>query len=482
MSLLHRFFRDTAIYGLATVLPRVINFLLVKVHTDALDTSEYASNTDFYIWIAFFSVVLSFGMETTFFRFYNKEGNKDALISTIFIFILVLVISFNVIIFMFNDFFVDIFDFKDQPNALLLFIGILSFDTLCVLPFAYLRATNRPLKYTGIKLINVAVIVAINLIFLVYLPGLVKEGSELPSLFSSVFDQNNIVQYIFIANLIGSAISFLILLPYLFRFKLRFDKKLLTQMTRYSYPIVIAGISYIINENLDKFLIKRIIGDSEMGMYSACYKLAIFMNLYIMAFRLGAEPFFFSQANKKNAQETYANIMNYFVIVGSLVLLGVVAYLNLFKQFINKDYWEALAIVPIVLLANLFLGIYHNLSIWYKLIDKTYYGMLFSIGGAVLTIALNLLLLAHFGFIVSAWITLVVYLLMAGASYYYGQKHYPINYNLFKIAKYVLVSVILSAISFTYFSDTYLVPSIFVIVFISMIAVNERRSLQNLFR
>lgn len=479
MSLLQRFFKDTAIYGIATVLPRVINFLLVKVHTDSLETDEYASNTDFYIWIAFFAIILSFGMETTFFRFYNKEKNKDSLISTIFIFILALTATFNVLIFSFNDFFIYVFDFKEHPSALKLFIGILSLDTLCVLPFAYLRTTNKPIKYTSIKLINVFVIVIINIIFLKYLPALTQEGKAIPSLFSNIFNQNNLVQYIFIANLAGSAISFILLIPYLFKFKIDFDRSLLKKMIIYSYPIVIAGIAYIINENLDKFLIKRIIGDSEMGMYSACYKLAIFMNLYIMAFRLGAEPFFFSQADKENARETYAKIMNYFVIIGTFVLLGIVAYLNLFKLFINENYWDALVIVPIVLLANLFLGIYHNLSIWYKLIDKTYYGMYFSIGGAIITISLNVLLLSKFGFIISAWITLSVYVLMTFTSYWYGNKNYRIPYNFKKIGKYITISIILSFISFIYFSDNYSISTLLVLIFLIFIIINERKNFKD---
>jgi O-antigen/teichoic acid export membrane protein len=475
-----QFVKDTFIYGLATVLPRVINFLLVKVHTDSLKTSDYAANTDFYIWAAFLAVLLTFGMETSFFRFYNAENNKNKLMTTAFITMLSTVILLALFLIIFNNTFLNIFEFTNNPFRIKLLFGVLAFDTLSMIPFAYLRITNKSKKYAIIKLINVLIIVSINLVFIKYIPEYIEAGKKMPKIVTNNFHKIDLVDYIFIANLIGSGVSFLLLTPYLFKFKFNFDIQLLKKMLKYSWPIIIAGIAYIINENLDKFLIKRLIGDSEMGIYSACYKLSIFMNLYIMAFRLGAEPLFFNLSEKKNAKVIYSKIMTYFVIIGALVFLCIVVYIDLFKNFINSNYWDALMVVPIVLLANLFLGIYHNLSIWYKLTDKTYYGMYFSIIGAIITIILNLLLIPSFGFIASAWITLVAYSMMSLMSYFYGKKYYKIPYDIGKINLYLLSSILLSSISFLYFRNNLWVSSIMIISFIGYIIINERKEILTL--
>ena len=479
MSTLKRFFKDTIIYGIAAVLPRVINFLLVRVHTDALPTNNYAENTNFYIWIALFTVLLTFGMETAFFRFYKAEEKKDSIISTSFISVFIASIIFLISAFIFSNEFINLFDFANNPVQFKLFIGILAIDAISVIPFAYLRASNRPVKYAAIKLINVGVIVIINLIFLKYIPEFISEGKSIPTFLNSIYSSTSIVNFIFIANIIGSAISFVLLIPYLLKFKWSFNGFLFKKMLRYSWPIAIAGIAYVINENLDKYLIGQLIDKSTMGIYSACYKLAIFMNLYIMAFRLGAEPFFFNHADSKNAKETYARIMNYFIIVGSFVFLGIVAFIDIIKELFikNADYWDAIAIVPIVLLANLFLGVYHNLAVWYKLTDKTRFGMYFSIFGAIITIILNVILIPIIGFIASAWATLAAYGSMMVISYFVGKKHYSVPYNLTKSGSYLIASTIFSYISFVFFRENYLVAISLVLLFGGMIFVNEKKEI-----
>ena len=477
MSTLKRFFQDTVIYGIAAVLPRVINFLLVRVHTDALAADKYAVNSDFYIWAALFAVFLTFGMETAFFRFYNSEKKKDGLVSTSFVSMLFASVVLILTMAIFFDFFQHFLDFEDNPLRLKLFVGILALDTISMVPFAYLRVTNRPIKYAAIKLINVGVIVVVNLLFLRYIPYFLKEEIELPLFVENIFKSTATVNFIFIANLLGSAISFLLLLPYLLKFKFQFDVQLLKKILAYSWPIMVAGLAYVINENLDKFLIKRMIGDTEMGIYSACYKLAIFMNLYIMAFRLGAEPFFFNQSSKKNAKHTYALIMNYFIIIGALVFIGIVGYIDILKYFINPNYWGALAIVPVILLANLFLGIYYNLAIWYKLTDKTRYGMYFSIIGAILTIGLNIWLIPIIGIMASAYATLIAYGSMTIVSYFYGKKHYPINYNLQKMAIYLIASAVISFISFNYFRGNLWVSTLLIACFAAIIYFKEKEEL-----
>ncbi|MDH3381372.1 MAG: oligosaccharide flippase family protein [Flavobacteriaceae bacterium] len=482
MSTIKHFLKDTLIYGLATVLPRVINFLLVKIHTDALPASSYADNTNFYIWAGLLAVLLTYGMETSFFRFYNTERKKDSIISTSFISITITTFLFVILAYSFSDFFTNIFDFEENPLRLKLLIAILAIDTLSIVPFAYLRATNKSISYATIKLVNVFVIVIINLLFLKYIPIYLEQGVNLPEIIQSNYDLTPKVNYIFIANLVGSAISFLLLVPYLLKFKISFDLVLLKKMLNYGWPILIAGIAYVINENLDKYLIGKMMDKEAMGIYSAVYKLAIFMNLYIMAFKLGAEPFFFNQSTKENAKEIYAQILKYFTIIGSFALLGIIVFIDILKHFINENYWSALAIVPIVLLANLFLGIYHNLSVWYKLTDKTRFAMYFSLLAAVVTIVINLIFIPIIGYMASAWATLLAYGSMVIASYFYGKKYYPVTYEIKKILNYIVISVVLSSISFLYFRDQLLISIGMMLLFGGYIFWNEQAQLKLMFK
>ena len=481
MSALKRFFKDTIIYGIAAVLPRVINFLLVKVHTDALPKSNYAENTNFYIWAALFSVLLTFGMETSFFRFYKSESKKERLISTAFTALLISTMTFFAAALLFSEELIHLFDFQNNPLQFKLFVSILSIDTLCVIPFAYLRASNRAIKYTSIKLLNVGVIVLINLLFLKYIPQAIEQGRSVPVFLIDAYNSTYIVNFIFIANTVGSLLSFGLLTPYLVRFKWQFNFDLLKKMLSYGWPIAVAGVAYVINENLDKILIGKLIDKDIMGVYSACYKLAIFMNLYIMAFRLGAEPFFFNHSDQSNAKETYARILNYFIIVGSLVFVGIVVFIDLLKRpFINENYWEAITIVPVILLANLFLGIYHNLAVWYKLTDKTRFGMYFSIIGALITIALNLIFIPKIGFMAAAWATLAAYGSMMLLSFFIGRNHYKVPYNMKKSLRYLIASVAISYVSFVYFRENYAVSALMVVAFGSLIFWNERHDIKAL--
>jgi len=483
LSTLKRFFKDTIIYGIAAVLPRVINFLLVRVHTDALPAQEYAENTNFYIWIALLIVLLTFGLETAFFRFYKSEKQKGVLISTAFISVTTAALCFLIVSILFFDTFLNFFDFQNNPLQLKLLIGILAIDTIAVIPFAFLRASNRPIRYAIIKLVNVGVIVLINLLFLKYIPDQINSESGISDFLATIYNSTSLVNFIFYANIIGSIISLGLLLPYLLKFKWSFSTELFKKMISYSWPIAVAGVAYVINENLDKILIGKLIDKSTMGVYAACYKLAIFMNLYIMAFRLGAEPFFFNYADKKDAKITYARILNYFIIIGSLVFVGIVVFIDLFKQvFINKEYWEAIVIVPVILLANLFLGVYHNLAIWYKLTDKTRYAMLFSIIGAILTIVLNLTLLPKIGIMGSAWATLAAYGSMMVLSYFIGKKHYPVPYNLVKSGSYLLGSIFISFVSFQYFRENYMISIAFVGVFGLLIFLLERKQILSILK
>lgn len=481
MNSLRKLFKDSIIYGIAAVLPRVINFLLVRVHTDALPASHYAENTDFYIWAALFAVLLTFGMETTFFRFYKDKEQKDSLVSTTFISISLWVGLFLLLFSLFFSQISTFFGFGANALRLQLFMAIMALDTLAMVPFAYLRASNRPIRYLFIKLVNVSIIVLIQLFSLRWIPQWLEGGVALPNWLAINYHKISKLNYIFVANLVGSIVSFTLLLPYLLKFKWQFDKELFMKMLRYSYPIVIAGLAYVVNENLDKYLIGIYIDKETEGLYAAAYKLAIFMNLYIMAFRLGAEPLFFSISDNKNAPETYALIMKYFTIVGAVVLVGIVLFLDVFKHFINPTYWMALGIVPVVLLANLFLGIYHNLSIWYKLIDKTRYGMYFSIVGAVVTIIFNVVMLPKIGYMASAWATLLAYGIMTFISYWIGRKQYPIPYELKTILTYLSIGSIIAFASYYRLKPNWLLSIVILLFFILLIYLKERKALRKMF-
>ncbi|WP_426431827.1 lipopolysaccharide biosynthesis protein [Winogradskyella sp. HB-48] len=474
MSVLKTFFKDTIIYGLATVLPRLMNFILVPLHTDTLDTASYSDNTYFYVYAAFFNVLLTYGMETAFFRFFSKQKEQSKVYSTTLISLLISTLFVFAVVMIFNQQLAEFVNLRlDYFNYL---IGVLVLDTLVVAPFAYLRATGKPLKFTFIKLSNIVIYVLLNFFFLWAIPKFNIEFSG--------YDKTDLVKYIFIANLAASAVTIVLLLPYFLKTKWVFDKTIFKQMLNYSLPIMIAGLAYVINENFDKWLIPDVLGKDINGAYAGCYKLAVFMTIFIQAFRLGAEPFFFNHAKEKNAKNTYALIMKYFVICGTLMLLFIVGFIDVFKSLIVRDeaYWVALDIVPIVLLANLFLGIYFNLAIWYKLTDKTRFGMYFSIVGAVITIVLNVILLPKYGFIAAAWTTLVAYSIMTITSYVLGQKHYKVPYQVSRILLYIVFAMALSYISFEHLRGNYYLSILLILIFLLGILFLERRELKQLIK
>ncbi len=472
MSILKSFFKDTAIYGLAIVLPRLINFLLVRLHTDVLPNESYSENTEFYVVAAFFNVVLTYGMETSFFRFFSKNKDKGKVLSTAMISIITTTLIFGVLLFVFKTPIVEALHINPEFYSFL--VGITLIDTLVVIPFAYLRVTGKSIKFASIKLINVLVFVLLNILLLSSSFG----SDKLQSLVSV----SHKVEYIFIANFVASAIVLVLVFPYFFKTKFTFDSSIFKSLLRYGWPIMIAGLAFVINENLDKWLLPQLKGEFINGAYSACYKLAVFMTLFIQAFRMGAEPFFFSHSDKENARETYAIILKYFTIVGALGLMIVVVYIDILRPiFIKKEtYLVALDIVPIVLLANLCLGIYHNLSIWYKLTDRTRFGMYISIVGAIITIGFNLIFIPKIGFMACAYATLLAYALMMLISYAIGKRYYPVPYDLRRISFYLLTSTVLSFITYYYFDRNIWLGTVFLLLFLLLIIVLERKELKTI--
>ena len=481
MSTLKRFFQDTIIYGIAAVLPRAINILLVKLHTTTLASNKFAENTIYFVYAAYFNAILTYGMETAFFRFFTKEKNKGKVISTTFISLLTTTLLFLFLMLLYSENLSVHFGFA-EPLYFQILILVTTFDTLVVIPFAYLRVTNQPIKFAAYKVLNIVIYATINLYFLLYVPYALKNGNYVPALINEHFDEQSLVIYIFIANLVASVITFIILLPILFKFQILFDKKLLLRMLSYGLPLMIAGIAFITNENLDKLLMTKYLGKDTMGIYAACYKLGVFMTLYIMAFRLGAEPFFFNQAKEKNAKEIYAKILNWFTIIGAVILLIIITYIDWFANLLlgKKEYFQGLKIVPIILLANLFLGIYVNLAVWYKLTDKTRYGMYISLIGALITIVFNLVYLPKIGYMASAWATLITYSVMVVISYYFGRKYYSVPYKIKNLFIYLFLSTGFAYLSFTFFRGNFYFSTLITIAFLGFIAWNEKKEIQQI--
>ena len=479
MSVYKSLFKQTAIYGLATVLPRMFSFILVPLYTDpkVLNVKEYGEVSIIFSWLVFFNVILSYGMETSFFRFFSKEDNKNV-VSTSTISLFWSSIAFLIIALLGRNYLAKASNI--DVEYIVYAIWILVLDALVIIPFSKLRAEKRPIFYALIKIGNVALNLFLNLFFLLWLPKIV---ANVPTSFiSAIYFENFQIGYIFVANIIASLATFLVLFPSYFKMNWHFDRVLWKKMMQYSLPVMVAGIAFAINETFDRILLDYILPESvaktEIGAYSACYKLALFMTLFATAFRLGIEPFFFSHSSHQNASKTYADITKYFVVFGSIILLVVVVFADVLKLFIIRDasYWEAMKVVPLIILANFFLGIYNNLSVWYKLTDKTKMGMYISIIGAIVTLVINFLLIPMWSYMGSAIATISAYGTMMLISYYLGNKYYPIPYDMKKIMSYLILSIGLSGLSFyiKILRETYIFGILAILFFGYFIYKNEK--------
>jgi O-antigen/teichoic acid export membrane protein len=474
-------YKQTFIYGLATVVPRMLSFLLVRLHTDKSvlqNVSDYGDVSIIFAYFVLFNVILAYGMETAFFRFLNKESAKEKVLSTSSISLFLTSLGFLSLGLLFQQQIADLTHI--HVNYITLVVWILFFDALVIIPFAYLRAQGKPIKYTAVKLTNVVVNLGLNVFLLVYLKALSVDNS----FWDLIYVPNFEVSYIFIANLVASGVTLLILLPFYFKIKYKIDSELWKKMMRYALPVLVAGVAFSINETFDRVLLERLLPESiaktSIGMYSACYKLALFMMLFATAYRLGIEPFFFSQSKSKDATKNYAKILEFFVICGALILLVVVVFVDVLKLILipNEAYWEAMKVVPILLLAYLFLGIYHNLSVWYKITDRTKFGAYISVIGAGITLLINLMFIQSFNYMASAVATLVAYFSMTVLSYYFGRKHYPVPYNIKKIVTYLVLAIALSALSFYQFRAQYSIGSALIGLLLLLIWFNEKATIK----
>lgn len=456
MGLYKSLFKQTAIYGLATVLPRIFSFLLVPLYTKMLNTDEYGEVSIIFSWLVVFNVILAFGMETSFFRFYHSHDDKRAVIGTSTISVFWTTIVFLIGALLFRNMLANLSGIDAEYITYTIWILVL--DALVIIPFSKLRAYQRPIIYAIIKIGNVAINLGLNLFFLIYLPKIAAVYPD--SFLASLYVENFQIGYIFVANIVASLLTLIVLSPNYFHIQWHFDTQLWKKMLRYGFPILIAGLAFAINEHFDKILLDKLnISKAEIGAYAACYKIGLFMVLFRTAYTLGIEPFFFSYAKNENAPQTYAEITKYFVIFGSVISLSVIVFADVLKLILipNETYWSAMKVVPLIVLANFFLGIYTNLSVWYKLTDRTKMGAYISIIGAIVTLILNFLLIEKFSYMGSAIATIAAYGSMMTISYYLGNLHYPIPYDKNKIGFYLGLSVLFSFVYFYGFRENYFV-------------------------
>jgi O-antigen/teichoic acid export membrane protein len=448
MNPLRKLATQTAIYGISSILGRFINYLLVPLYTYTFTPGEYGVVSEFYAYAGFLAVLLTFGMETGYFRFRESGQQADAVVyATALRFLLLANLGFFVLILVLDTWLAAAIQHPAHPEYLWWFALILALDSIGAIGFARLRAQNRAWRFAGIKLTEILIAVALNVLFIVYLPKLYVTSPT--AWLATLWNPDIGVGYVFIANLAASIVKLILLSPQM-RGALRgFDPALFRRLLRYSLPMVAIGLAGVVNEMLDRAAMKYLLpydpqtNLAQLGIYSACYKLAILMSLFIQAFRYAAEPFFFAQAKQRNAPATYAAVLNYFVIFCVFIFLLVTLYLDLFQYFIGEAFREGLVVVPILLLANLFLGVYVNLSVWYKLTDRTLMGAYVAIAGAALTVGLLFWWVPLMGYVGAAWATLVCYVTMTCVSYWLGQRYYPAPYDLPRAVGYIALGLTL---------------------------------------
>lgn len=444
---------QTAIYGLSSILGRFLNYLLTPLYTSkemGFDVAQYGIITEMYAYVAFLVVMLTYGMETAFFRYFEKhKDDPNRVYSTALWSLVVSSFAFIVLVTTFAEPIAIALGYPKHVEFVSWFGIIVGLDALVAIPLAKLRAENKAKRFAIVNFSFILINIGLNLFFLAYCKPRFDAG-ETNWLIDTFYNANINVGYVFIANLIASVGRFLLMAPEILKARFQFDRAIWRQMLKYGIPLLIAGLAGIINETLDRAMLKwMMIGDlgeeytmQQLGIYGACYKLSIIITLCIQAYRYAAEPFFFDQSSSAAAKNTYARMLHLFFAFVMLVFLGVTLFIDIFKHFIpNEKYWVGLDVVPILLLANAFLGVYYNLSVWYKLTDKTRYGSYIAISGALITVVLNFMLIPLIGFRGSAIATLVCYFSMSAMSYYFCQRHYYIPYKLTRLALYLGVAL-----------------------------------------
>ncbi len=478
---------ETAIYGVSSIAGRLLNWFLVPYYSQIFLASNYGIVTHLYSIMAFLLVMLTYGIETGYFRFAsNSKYDKEVVYSSSLISLFVTSLSFLLVAYNFSDVISGWLDYQNHPEYIKWIAIIMAFDAFTSIPFAKLRIESRAMKFAALKLISIGTNIFFNIFFLTICPALLKANPD--HLVSHIYSENIGVGYVIISNLISSSVTFILLIPEIL-IKLRLDLKLLKEIIWYSFPILIVGIAGMVNQNIDKILIPELMPAdkdpmTQLGIYGANYKLAVLMNMFIQAFRYAFEPFFFSQVKSENNKKGYALILKYFVIFGLLIFLGISLFIEIFWDFniMGSEYYSGLKVVPIVLMANLFLGIYYTLSLWYKLTDRTRYGAYFALIGAVISLIINIIFIPVYGYMASAIAVLFCFITMTVMSYLVGKKYYPVNYPVKRILFYFSVAIGLYLISAFLNLDSslimYLIHSLLLLTFIGIIYFLENKELR----
>ncbi len=485
MNSLKKLAGQTVIYGVSSILGRLLNYLLVPLHVYIFtDPGKYGVVGELYAWVSLLIVLLMYGLETAFFRYNELEENKNSVFGTAFISILITSALFIGAAFVFLEPIAQLMKYEANPEYIKWFSIIIVLDVLSTIPFARLRAQNKAKQFAIIKIVGILTNIILNLFFLLFCPWLLQ-FPEYSHLISWFYEPSVGIGYIFLANLFSSLITFLLLIPVIHIRDMQFRFKLWKQMLYYAFPLLIFGLAGIINETMDRILLKNLsdpaIAMAQVGIYSACYKISIMMTIFIQAFKYAAEPFFFSKAKDADAKDTYSKVMTYFVATCSLIFLVIMLYMDIVKHFVSESYQEGLGVVPILLLANLFLGIFYNLSVWYKITGQTRFGAYISIFGAIITLVLNYLLIPIMGYMGAAWTTLICYASMMVVSYLLSQKYYFIKYNFVKVFGYLILALGI------YYGSTFIpeiektinlaISTILLLFYISILYLAERKSI-----
>lgn len=452
MANLKTLFKDTALYGMSSIVGRFLNYLLVPLYTAKIAASSggYGVITNVYAYTALLLVILTFGMETTFFRFVNKEGaNPMRTYSTVLIMVGSVALLFVALVLAFINSVSSFMGYSAHEEYVAVMAACVAIDAFQCIPFAYLRYKHRPWKFVALKMLFIVLNITLNIVYFVVLPAMYSNPST-HGFAASVYDPNVGVGYVFRLNLFCTAIITFFFWKELTGFRWVFDKILFRKMLSYSWSILLLGITGILNQTADKILFPIVSpgaeGHVQLGIYGAAAKIAMIMAMITQAFRYAYEPFVFGSAKEKGSRDTYAKAMKYFIIFTLLAYLVVVGYLDVLKYIIGRDYWEGLKVVPVVMAAEIMMGVYFNLSFWYKLIDKTIYGAWFSGVGCVVLVLINVLLIPKYGYMACAWAGVAGYGTAMLLSYFVGQKKYPINYPLKSITVYICIAALFTAI------------------------------------
>ncbi|QJD30203.1 lipopolysaccharide biosynthesis protein [Methylococcus geothermalis] len=447
MNPLKKLAGQTAIYGLSTIIGRLLNYFLVPLYTyQFANPGEFGVMTEFYAYTSFLNVVLTYGMETALFNFSAKSNDGVTVYSTALLSLVLSTALYLTAVLWQADSLADLLQHPDRADYVRWVAWIIALDALAAIPFAKLREQQKAKRFAVLKTTNILVNIAANVFFIGLCKGAYDSGTAGSLAWAGrLYDPEIGIGYVFIANLIASGLTLALLLPELAAVKLRFDVALWRRMLAYALPLLVAGLAGMVNETMDRILLKYLlpadVAMEQLGIYGACYKIAILMSLFIQAFRYAAEPFFFSHYRQKEAKELYALVMNWFVMACSLIFLGVMLNLGWIQYFVGARYRAGIDVVPILLMANLWLGIFFNFSLWYKLTEQTRFGTYLTVWGAVVTLALNIYWIPRLGYRGAAWATLACYGSMALLSYVLGQRFYPVRYDLKRILGYPTLAV-----------------------------------------